>query len=355
MRALITTTITVPENLREWRKHLNDDDVIVVAGDTGGPHNEIRQFLRELPGFNQYVDPEEQAVWRISECIGWKSIQRRNIALLEALEWNPEFITTVDTDNWPVGTQWFAPESYGEKLNPLHKDHLKTQMIGGVPWYNPGRLCYPSVSHRGMPWSQKYAISGTDLGMHDSMDESIGVWASLWKGDPDIDAIERIAVNPQVRNAASAIFDVGVWAPFNSQSTTYRANLAPLMMVWPGVGRFDDIFASYLARAVMDIFGYRVYYGYPLVRQDRHEHNLLTDLKGEIFGYEHTEELVAHFREWVNGELGWEAANRDNVGLIIDKMMSLTNSLKRFDWMPRQTLRTFHAWYQDLGKIYNAR
>lgn len=350
MRALITTTITVPENLREWRKHLNDDDVIVVAGDTGGPHSAIRKFLHNLPGLNQYVAPEEQAIWRISECIGWKSIQRRNIALLEALEWSPEFITTVDTDNWPVGTEWFAPESYGDK-GPIDGVPYTAPLIGGTAWYDPGNLCAPYVNHRGMPWSQKGHQCYDIITRIPAADEAIGVWASLWKGDPDIDAIERIAVNPQVEAAHSAILDLGVWAPFNSQSTTYRANLAPLMMVWPGVGRFDDIFASYLARAVMDIFGYRVYYGYPLVRQDRHEHNLLTDLKGEIFGYEHTEELVAHLREQVGERLGWRAANRHVPQEIIGQMMEITNSLKRFDWMPRQTLRTFDAWYRDLEQI----
>src|SRR5687767_10437313 len=102
-RALITTTIRVPHNLREWRRAgFDDDDVFIIAGDQRTPHSDMIAFLRTLPGNNIYLAPHDQEKWASSKVIEWHSIQRRNIALLEAMKLKPEWIITVDDDNWPI-------------------------------------------------------------------------------------------------------------------------------------------------------------------------------------------------------------------------------------------------------------
>ena len=95
--ALITTTINVPHVLTQWAKSMTPDDVIIVAGDQTSPHDEIIDLLIEISettGVNtQYLAPHVQMKWASSEAIGWKSIQRRNIALLEAMQLNLNRLT----------------------------------------------------------------------------------------------------------------------------------------------------------------------------------------------------------------------------------------------------------------------
>jgi hypothetical protein len=82
---LITTTIHTPNVLRLYRA--SDPDVLmIIAGDLQSPHDEIRALCKEL-GNAQYLDPftQQGLGYACSEVIGFRSIQRRNIALLEAL------------------------------------------------------------------------------------------------------------------------------------------------------------------------------------------------------------------------------------------------------------------------------
>ncbi len=57
----------------------------------------------------RYLGPAEQELMgtRCSEIIGWNSVQRRNLALLAAIQSHPEVIITVDDDNIPISTEYF--------------------------------------------------------------------------------------------------------------------------------------------------------------------------------------------------------------------------------------------------------
>src|SRR6476620_6144831 len=99
--ALITTTINNPLVLRQYRA--SDPDVLfIIAGDRKSPHDDIRSLCKEL-GNAVYLDPREQQAlgYACSEVIGWNSIQRRSIALLEALRAGAQVVLSVDDDNAP--------------------------------------------------------------------------------------------------------------------------------------------------------------------------------------------------------------------------------------------------------------
>lgn len=340
--ALITTTINVPHVLTQWAKSMGVDDIIIVAGDQTSPHDEILDLLidiSESTGVNtQYLHPDHQIKWASSEAIGWKSIQRRNIALLEAMQLNPQYILTVDDDNAPSSMDQVR-RLIGEIEEPA-QNFIKTN----TGWYNPGVQCfdqqYRHVIHRGYPLNrrnEKPFISAAAACQ-------IGVAAMLWTGAPDIDAMDRIVTDPIIKriHPNGTTLTPGTWAPFNSQATMYRTELAPLMMVWPGVGRYDDIWASYLARKVMDQFGYGVYYGHPSVHQDRNEHDLMRDLEGEIHGMKWTPHLVEILKS-----------------IDISAEPTITGAMKKIheelEWndvmIPLQTKQAFDAWREDLEKI----
>lgn len=341
--ALITTTINVPHVLAQWAKSMSVDDIIIVTGDKKSPHDEIYKLMKEIcqnTGVNtQYLEPRFQTQWVSSTAIGWNSIQRRNIALLEAMKLRPQYILTVDDDN--------APSSHSQvsQLIRIMEDSANDNFIRtNTGWFNPGRECYDkqfrSVIHRGFPMNrrreQPFVSSAAPC--------EIGVAAMLWTGAPDIDAIDRIVNDPIIKRVgySDVILTPGTWAPFNSQATMYRGELAPLMMVWPGVGRYDDIWASYLARKVMDQFGYGVYYGHPTVHQDRNEHDLMRDLEGEIHGMKWTPQLVEILR-----------------GIDLSAHDTITSAMRRIHddltWhneiILMQTADAFAAWQADLETL----
>ena len=212
-------------------------------------------------------------------------------------------------------------------------------------WYNPGGLCIPAVTHRGYPLTHRHRANGIKNHEPVTKPSRIGVFASLWLGDPDIDAMERIVTNPNVRSVAgNAVLAPGTWAPFNSQATAYRGEIAPLMMMWPGVGRFDDIWASYAARAVMDVLGWHVRYGHPVVTQERNEHDLVKDLHAELFGYTYNTRMIEILRNAVQ-----------DVTPDLTPMSALRRVFSRLctdaTFLHSDTLRSFTAWIHDLETV----
>jgi hypothetical protein len=86
------------------------------------------------------------------------------------------------------------------------------------------------------------------------------------------------------------------WCPFNSQNTAIAREAIPSYFLSPHIGRFDDIWASYFVKRVSDYFDDAVTFGFPLVRQNRNDHNLWHDLELEIFGNQNTETLIDWLR-----------------------------------------------------------
>lgn len=340
--ALITTTINNPTVLKLYRQYadtLSSSDVsMIVAGDKKSPHADIVRTMQEVNGV--YLHPDDQTEWESSEVIGWNSIQRRNIAILEAIRSGADAIVTVDDDNIPLESNYF-----GKIAHLLSRDQYVYQI--GSPargWYNAANMLIPPVYHRGYPY---HVRSEHDMSITQELKwQSIGVVAGFWIGDPDIDAIERIYMQPDVQGVVGLGMEgftlaPQTWCPFNSQNTAYQWFLAPLMMCWPGVGRFDDIWASYLARSIMDHSQYRVHYGQPIVKQERNEHDLYTDLEKEIFGYRHTRELCEALRT-VTVHPDYEDGWTSSLGRAYDVV-------KELSFIPTQTKESFDAWIADVN------
>lgn len=342
MKALITTTINVPTVLRDYRAGMNDDDVIIVAGDLKSPHTQIRDLLASLPGDNRYLSPDDQLnKYEVSRQIGWNCIQRRNIALLEAIRSGAETITTIDDDNIPF------PSYFSDVAHHLDPSTVHAVFGNRVGWYNPGKHCIPNVVHRGYPYSHRH-----DRGVKTQLNAQtikVGVVAGLWYGDPDIDATERLVNAPNVREMdtyahGGFALEHGTWAPFNTQNTTFVRDLAPAIFCPPGIGRFDDIWASYVARAVMDYFGFFVAYGKPFVNQLRNEHDLLVDLSAELLGYKYTDRITDALR----------SVDFTGIHDVVDAVQQCYATLchPSVGVLPTQTINAMHAWIDDVRKVF---
>jgi hypothetical protein len=223
---------------------------------------------------------------------------RRNMALLRAIEMSDnddDIIITIDDDNYPLDMDYFLDIEFtlvgttsGMMVSPAAPR-------GRVGWFNIGDFFTPKFYHRGFPYSQRK--NPMEYNLTYASASKIGIAAGLWLGDPDIDAMERIIHAPIIQHEPSLLSDgvtihPSILTPTNSQNTAFPAKLAPLMAVWPWVGRYDDIWASYLAQRIMHEHDYLVHFGAPFCYQSRNSHNLFKNLKDEMFGMEHTDELI---------------------------------------------------------------
>jgi hypothetical protein len=167
----------------------------------------------------------------------------------------------------------------------------------------------------------------------------------MWCGDPDISAMERITNKPTVLEF-SQLLQEGIilknnqFGPFNSQNTAYIRELAPLMMVLVGVGRYDDIWASYIAERVMMSTEYHCHFGKPFVWQERNAQNLWKNLKDEMFGMEYTERFCS---DLIASDIG--------SGSVIDKLERLYSELSKLDYLPPVVHELGSAWCRDIRNV----
>ncbi len=329
--ALITTTINVPTVLTLYRK-LDPDVRVFVAADLKTPP-EAQAFCVDLGC--TYLSPAYQKSlgYACSELIGWNTISRRNIALLEALKWGADVIVSVDDDNISVGSyfKWFDWAFW-----PFNGIKVATQ------WFDPARLAFTAtgrVVQRGFPqhvgtWGAK-CVPVTDA--------KIGIAQGMILGDPDTSAVDRISQHPEVHQV-SELLRAGIvtdpketYVPLNSQNLAFIRELAPCFLMVPRYGRYDDIYASLVAQRVMRESGYYVYYGQPFVWQQRNPHNLLSDLAAEQWGAEH----ILEFASWLDGFLG----QHDVIGML----RVMATNLPKF--VPSGTRELWLAWLDDCARV----
>jgi hypothetical protein len=113
---IVTTTINYPTKATRLFAEIakRDNWIFVIVGDTKTPHDEYRELERDYPTVT-YLDPEQQAELypELSEIIGWKTIQRRNIGFVYAYNKGAEIVATVDDDNIPYDNNLRAwPHKY---------------------------------------------------------------------------------------------------------------------------------------------------------------------------------------------------------------------------------------------------
>jgi hypothetical protein len=74
-------------------------------------------------------------------------------------------------------------------------------------------------------------------------------------------------------------------------------DIVPAYFLSPRIGRYDDIWASYLILAISHHLGDLIAYGSPLVRQDRNPHDYWKDLDQERPAMRVTDRLCAALRQ----------------------------------------------------------
>lgn len=276
---IVTTTINPPtEALIKYMKIqvMRGWDLIVI-GDLKTPHeaHSTRKYKYYTPEQQEKMYPE------LSNIIGWNTISRRSIGIVEAYKQGADIIATVDDDNIPYD-DWSSDLYVGQKTKV-------DVYIQDLPVFDPLSVTeHHTLWHRGYPI--EYLSQRFD-GMYIGMEErQIKVQADLWDGDPDIDAVCRIAHAPEVKFEQLLPYGTkDAFSPFNSQNTFLAREVIPDYMLFPHTGRMDDIWASYVLESRHPN---SVIYNRASVYQKRNPHNLAVDLENELLGYKYTAKLI---------------------------------------------------------------
>ena len=303
--AIVTTTINTPTCLMDYaanfKKYGHKEVTFYVAGDEKTPP--VDKFFERLDatGYDaNYYDLAEQKDMSpdLDAYIPHNSIQRRNFAILAAYRAGADWIISIDDDNL------IDPD------NDYIKAHIEipTESINvgssNTGWLDASWVLlerqHKEFHHRGFPLNQRGEYSIT---LYDKKISKVAVNAGLWLGAPDTDAVAWIN-NPDldVDKFAARLYgpkfalEFRTWCPFNSQNTAIRRDVITAYFMSPCIGRYDDIWPSYVVRKIADHLGEYITYGEPIVTQKRNPHDYLKDLENEIYGMRETPDFVKALR-----------------------------------------------------------
>lgn len=274
--AIVSTSINpAPLSYKAWAEQGD----LIVAGDVSTPST-LRGYLSEIGGL--YLPPETQNEHTPGgEHIGWRTIQRRNAATWWALTAEPryDYVVTVDDDNIPASTSFVTGHIDNIGARPL-------TTIGSTSGFlNTGALCIPPFHQRGVPYGVNTTPYVDRQWDPNGAPPLVVVSQAQVIGDPDCDAVERIANAPNVAAVSmEAVVTPGCYAAFNTQATMWSREWAPLLAVMPGLGRYDDIFGAYIFHRLARAYRVALFVGTPCVTQYRNEHDLARDLRAELWG-----------------------------------------------------------------------
>lgn len=293
--AIISTTIHGEQGYLSYdrlaKKSKFDKISFYIAGDKKSKPFNSAAFECDI----EYITPEMQRGYASSEAIGWNKPARRNIALLRAIESDPDYILTIDDDNVP--SEDYFDLWYKVLTTPVKQTVTGTKSIDHAHWHNylAATDAPIEIYARGFPIPFRYKNSTKVVPAPRAIPaEKIGLFQGVTLGDPDIDAKTRIVYSKPT--PLSAISEKNyclqnIWSPYNSQNTIFARSVFPLAFMWSTAGRSEDIYASYVWQKFLFNNDMHVHVGDAVNFSDRGRRNDLRDLALEIESYFKSHEI----------------------------------------------------------------
>ena len=282
MKKFIATTTINPPTEALLKYASMSDWHVVVSGDLITPHEAYENIDNVT-----YIHPtqQESEYPELSKLIGWKCIQRRNFAILEAYKQGADIIAIIDDDNIPYD-DWGQDIYLNQptKVKMYHTDDVAFDSIGALNEHK-------ELWHRGFPLERVPFRN-----YENSSEEEIipKVQIIFWDGEPDVDAVCRMIYNPYCKfDPKQFPFSGDKPSPFNSQNTIISRDIVKDYFLFPHIGRMDDIWASYYVQSKDN----KVIFTKPGVLSDRSlgtagRYSAIEDMKREYLGMENNEQLL---------------------------------------------------------------
>ena len=289
---LILTSISEPSvaTLKYCEIADQKDWKLVFIGDLKTPHASYQALETKYKNF-MYMTPEQQEELypELSEAIGWNKCQRRNIGFVYAYDNGCDILATSDDDNNPY-------DNWGDEMfvgQEIEVDCYENKIVNA---FDPISVTeHKSLWHRGYPVEFVHVKNENEY--KGKVKRKVLVQADFWDGDPDIDAICRITQKPIVKFQDFKPFCSTQLSPFNSQNTFLAREVIPYYVVFPYLGRMDDIWGAYVLQYY---FPNSVIYNKATVYQDRNIHNLVNNMMDEVIGYRNTLPLINDLENFKN-------------------------------------------------------
>jgi hypothetical protein len=288
-KTIITTTINQPTTatLKYCEIAKNKNWKFVIVGDTKTPHDSYKKLEENYKDIVFYLTPEKQDLYSraLSDAIGWRSIQRRNLGFVYAYhEFNTDIFATVDDDNIP----------YSNWGDDLYVDREVELDVYSTTDKNINVFDPLSITNHNDLWHRGYPVEFLNIKNNveylGKQKRWVLVQADFWDGDPDIDAICRLSKKPIVKFDKHGLFAPSDhYSPFNSQNTFLSRKVISKYAVLPHIGRMDDIWGGYITEYYFENV---VAYNNATVYQERNPQDLVKNLENEIIGYRNTKNFI---------------------------------------------------------------
>jgi hypothetical protein len=289
---IITTTINPPTKATRKFCEISDkkDFKFVIIGDLKTPHGEYYNLVKNHKNVT-YLNPDNQSELypKLSDSIGWNTIQRRNIGFVFSYLNGADVVATVDDDNIPYDT-WGDNIMVGKEVDVDLYENIS------CPFFDPISVTeHNDLWHRGFPI--EYLNKKNQIEYKGKTKVKVLVQADFWDGDPDIDAICRLSKKPIVKFKKFEPFCSNQLTPFNSQNTFLHREVLSKYSVLPFIGRMDDIWGAYI---LQHYFPNSLVFSEASVYQERNPQDLVRNLENEIIGYRSTLKLLENIANYQN-------------------------------------------------------
>lgn len=316
--AIVATTIYDPNFMECYLKNIKkfnreDDVTIIIIPDKKTPTTVLERSLRaKQQGFKvRCLSLEEQETFLKKlglplEFIPYNTDNRRNVGFLLALDEGCDVLISIDDDNYCLPEIDFVGEHLNVGTFPLVK---KIETPDG--WFNVCSMLDTDKSTetfpRGFPYGPRKIHREVHFGDDALSNKPVAVNVGLWRDDPDIDAISRLALGTKALSmkSESVLLGENVWTPINTQNTALTREAAKIYyyvrMGYPLTGmqidRYGDILSGYFIQKCVKHLKQNIRIGSPVADHHRTPHNLFKDLYYELAGMVVIEELLPWLRE----------------------------------------------------------
>jgi hypothetical protein len=318
-----------------------DGSSLIVVGDCKTPQD------FKLEGAEFYSISDQKSLdYNVLDQIPKNSYTRKMIGYLEAYKSKSLWIQETDDDNAPY-------ENFTTYLSTAFKidEFLAVQ---NKRWFNPfvyfsGEKIWP----RGYPLElvqesfMSAPIKAPPSSFFSMSLSNVGCVQALADGNPDVDAIYRLLVNQNLNftfDKADAIsIPKNLYAPFNSQATSFRRELISLMYLPITCSfRMTDIWRSFVFQRILRETNFSLVYFQATVFQDRNEHNLLSDFALEVPGYLQNAQIAKLLdeTELKFGELYYH-----------ENLQKLYSVLVKEGFLDKIEMLSLTAWLKDIATI----
>lgn len=328
---LVITSISSPNRiLRTYAEECAKRGMrFIVVGDAKSPSD----FAMANCDFWS-LDRQKQSDFGLATKLPENHYARKNIGYLLALKKRPDVIIETDDDNLPQDGFWEE-----------RKLRSEARLLVGQGWVNVYKyFTSMNIWPRGFPlehvWNDIPSVDTVE-----AQEAMCPVQQGLSDGNPDVDAIYRLAMPLPVRFGASksVALGKGSWCPFNSQNTTWFKAAFPLLYLPSYCSfRMTDIWRSYIAQRIFWECNWQVLYHNATVCQKRNKHDLMQDFRDELDGYLNNDGMCEEL-----SEVGLKRGPEN----ILENLIICYRRLVETGYLDKRELPVVETWIRDFETI----